>query len=194
MNKKGFTLIELLAALVILSLLMMIAVPAVLNLLSNNRKDTALEDAKKLVSAAQYKMKSNTKIKKPLSNQCNVISMEYLETSDFEEAPNGGEYDQLGSFVIIKRLPGDIKYEYYVRMVEEVDNDSYIGVSLVKYEDLSTKNSRNLINGITVPIFDIYPDPDLNALKSKIMDISYDGGTVGSKICTGGISEVYYLE
>ena len=147
-NNKGFTLIELLAALVILSILMMFAVPTVMNLINNNRIDTYLEDAKRLVSNTEYKVRSDTKIKKPNNNECIAISMEYLQSADFDAAaPNGGSYDQSASFVIMKNV-GNFQYEYYVRLVEEVDENSYIGVNFAHYDDLSKKNSNRLVNPI----------------------------------------------
>ena len=39
MNNKGFTMIELLAAMVLLSILMLVAVPTVLNLMDQTLRD-----------------------------------------------------------------------------------------------------------------------------------------------------------
>lgn len=47
-NKKGFTLIELLAVIVILSIIMVIAVPQILNVIQNSKK-TAWESNVKLI-------------------------------------------------------------------------------------------------------------------------------------------------
>ena len=55
LNKKGFTLIELLAAMVILAAIMVIAVPNVMGILNNSKADAYVEDAKKLLSLAEYK-------------------------------------------------------------------------------------------------------------------------------------------
>ena len=60
MNKKGFTLIELLAVVIILGVIMTIAVPNVLSMLDRNKKDTFIENAKTMVTQAEYTLRSNT--------------------------------------------------------------------------------------------------------------------------------------
>ncbi len=52
MNKKGFTLIELLATILILSLLMLVAVPNVMSTIDKNKQDTYVEDAKRMITLA----------------------------------------------------------------------------------------------------------------------------------------------
>ena len=46
MNKKGFTLVELLAVIAILALLVIIALPNVLSMFNNAKKDLFLTEAK----------------------------------------------------------------------------------------------------------------------------------------------------
>lgn len=50
-NKKGFTLIELLAVIVILSIIMIIAVPKILDVIENSKKSAAISSAKGYVKA-----------------------------------------------------------------------------------------------------------------------------------------------
>ena len=59
MNNKGFTMIELLASMVLLSILMLTAVPTVLRVMDDSRKTTITNDAKKFVSNVEYKIKHN---------------------------------------------------------------------------------------------------------------------------------------
>ncbi len=56
MSKKGFTLIELLAVIVIIGLISLIAVPNMLGISEDVRKEQMLDDAKKLISLAKMKI------------------------------------------------------------------------------------------------------------------------------------------
>ena len=55
-NKKGFTLIELLAAVVILGILMLVAIPRVSKYIDNSRKDAFVDIAKAYIQDARYKV------------------------------------------------------------------------------------------------------------------------------------------
>ena len=88
-NKKGFTMVELLAVIVILGILMGVALPKVLGLLDSNKKKTYIQDAKKLISRAQYMVTSeNTKIDKPDPDDCIVLSLGFLDDGSFDSPPN----------------------------------------------------------------------------------------------------------
>ena len=52
-NSKGFTLVELLAVLAIIAIIGMIAIPNVISVVDNNKKDLMLQDAQKMVSLAK---------------------------------------------------------------------------------------------------------------------------------------------
>lgn len=52
-NKKGFTLVELLAVIVVLAIIMIIAVPSVLNSMTDARRNSFVVYAEKLINSAQ---------------------------------------------------------------------------------------------------------------------------------------------
>lgn len=144
MNKKGFTLVELLASLIILSLLMTVAVGSVLRVIDSNRKELYVEDAKKLITQVEYTVRANKLgIVKPSSGNCIVVSLGYLETTDFKKAPSGGEYDHLASFVVLKNQ--NFNDVYYVRLIENLDNSSFRGISIASLDNLKGGNGKNKV-------------------------------------------------
>lgn len=58
-NKKGFTLIELLAVIVVLSIILIIAVPSVLNAIESSKEKTKYTAAKEIVEIASVYMTEN---------------------------------------------------------------------------------------------------------------------------------------
>lgn len=146
LNKKGFTLIELLAALVILGLLMAVAAPNVLGIISKNRNATYVEDAQKLVARAEYTLRSDPKITKPAKGQCVVFTLGYLDDSEFNNPPYGGGYYATYSYVVVKReVSGGVsKYNYYVQLIEQMPKRSNSnedrGIKLINIDTLSEDN------------------------------------------------------
>ena len=55
LNKKGFTLIELLAVIVILAILILLAMPSVLSIMENARKNAFITEAQSFTKAANTK-------------------------------------------------------------------------------------------------------------------------------------------
>lgn len=151
LNKKGFTLVELLAAMVILAAIMVIAVPNVMGILNNSRANAYVEDAKKLISLAEYKFRSdNTSVKRPdKGGHCIVMTLGYLDNSELENAPNNGAYDKEKSFVIIKNAGvsgGKNEYVYYVQIVENLEKGGGTrGIPIKSYGDLYGEEAKNLV-------------------------------------------------
>ena len=84
--KKAFTLIELLAVIVILGIIMTIAIPNVIATLDKNKKETFIEDAKKVISSAEYKIRTDTKIEYPDQYSITVLKLSITSTSIMEES------------------------------------------------------------------------------------------------------------
>ena len=146
LNKKGFTLVELLAAMVILAVIMVIAVPNIMGILTNSRANTYVEDAKKLLSLAEYQFRGHPELR-PAKNACIVMTLKYLDNSELKNAPNNGEYDQTNSYVLVVNKPesGKNKYVYYVTLDEKLDNGTHRGIASKSYDQLYGEEASDLV-------------------------------------------------
>ena len=145
MNRKGFTLIELLATIAILALLMLVAVPNVMSTIDKNKQNTYVEDAKRMITLAEYEVRSNTDIELPTNGNCIVIPLGNLDLSDFNEGPEGGSYDLQNSYVVVARNGNS--YEYMATIVENFDGDTR-GIPLMSRDDLNKESAgKNVAKG-----------------------------------------------
>lgn len=182
MNKKGFTLVELLAVIVILGVIMVFGIPLLINLLSNSRNKIYVEDAKKLISKAEYKMKSSSSyIEKPDPGDCIIISLLYLDDGEFDNPPNDGEYLKENSFVVVKNT--GTKMEYAVMLVEHTKKKGYIGVGLSRYEALIPNTATKKVKG--------FKATDLKTVGSDITKSYINSKISGFLSSTGTISASY---
>lgn len=169
-NSKGFTLIELLGAIVILGILIGVTVPIIVSLLDTSRNKMYINDAKKLVTQAEYKLKSNSSsIEKPDEGDCIAVSMVYLDSSDFDNPPNEGSYEKESSFVIIKNNGG--KLEYSVTIVEKLKKGGYKGVELVRDSVLLGNNAlSHVVNFKKSDLIKIETDVNKGYINEKLGD------------------------
>ena len=137
MKEKGFTLIELLGVIVILSLVMLIAIPNITSTLERSKKEQYLTDATKFVSLVEYNLKKGD-IDKPGQNQMFKITLRCLNTNDIDKDPENKPYELDNSYVIIARKDGYLVY--YVNLLVSKGNNKYKGVVLENLDDLD-KNS-----------------------------------------------------
>lgn len=140
MNHKGFTLIELLATMAVLAVLMLLAIPNVIGVVQKNKNNAYIEDAKKLVTLAEYKINSDPNVK-PTKGKSVCLYMEYLDLSnELDEPPNGGKYDRNNSYVHVTKQEGELKYK--VQLIEK-KNDISIGLAQITREELFQDNATS---------------------------------------------------
>lgn len=83
-EQKGFTLIELLAVIVILGIISAIAVPSILNIIDNTKRDAHAANAEQMKSATKLAVTSNT----TLQTGVHYLTLEYLESESYLDKVN----------------------------------------------------------------------------------------------------------
>lgn len=168
-NIKGFTLIELLATLVILSIIMLVAVPSTISVLDKNKKETYVSDAKRLVALAESEIRNNEKLDVEY-NGIIVFPFNQLDDGSFEKDPDSTAYNTKTSFVIAhkKGTAEDYQFVYYVQMYGKKR-----GVSFSDVKSLERGSVKNVLS----TDFDIENQDDL---KTFLSDGKVDGFSASS--------------
>ncbi len=107
----------------------MVAIPNIVGVVRNNRNKQYVEDAKKLVSLAEYKVRSNPSIMD--GHACIRLTINYLGEEEFDSSPSG-KYDFNQSFVDVEIIDSEYKYSVITK------DDKSMGI---KYTD-----SKELFN------------------------------------------------
>lgn len=124
-NKNGFTLIELLAVIAVIAMISLIAIPNIVGLQDGIRKDQMLDDAKKLISMAKYKVNTDYDVRNFSKNSggitCNSsqksceMSFQALNTSgDIKQDPDSTDGDNYISGYVRYSNSGVVKYCVYL--------------------------------------------------------------------------------
>ncbi len=99
--RNGFTLVELLAVIVVLAIIFAIAVPNVIHIIDNTRKDSFLSTASMMIKSARTKMSSNAKYV-PSAGYVKAILLTNLDMDSAEKDADGGTYGA-NSYVYIAK-------------------------------------------------------------------------------------------
>ena len=94
-----------------------------------------------MISNAKYKMTGNNGVVRPASNQCIVMSLKYLDNSEFDNPPNGGTYDTTQSYVVIKREGK--RYKYFVRLAEKLEDNTLNGIEMIEESKLEEDDVKD---------------------------------------------------
>ena len=143
MKQKGFTLVELLAMMVVLGVIMAVTIPNISGIVKGNKEEIGVEDANKIVNAAQQKISTKKASYPSGTNACIVMTMEFVDSNgDFKKGANDYPYDKGESYVVVKKVSvgsGTSKYKYYFRLAEKESDTVYYMVGFYDY-DVYSKN------------------------------------------------------
>ena len=138
MNKKGFTLVELLAVLAVIAIIGAIAIPNVISLMDNNKKDQIINDAERLISLAKNAVAADIDFRRS-SESYKIYPMSVLDSKNsINPDPDGGDYDRDHSYV---KYTKDLGYcVYLLGTKRSVKNDAD---SCVKEENLNRSSVKD---------------------------------------------------
>ena len=130
MNNKGFTLVELLAVIVILAIILLVAVPNVLNVIERSKEDSYLSSTLMIENAAElYLISNNSELPSDIGTEVRITLNELLEEDYLTSIPvdprNNEEMDTNLSVVITKISNNEYTYDFesYVQVTVGTSGD-----------------------------------------------------------------------
>ena len=142
-NKKGFTLVELLAVIVIISILMLLAIPSVIRYVESSKEKTFIEDAKTIASTAKtnYAAGDDELIQGVVDTKSRVSYSQEAINSLLDKKLGKNSYQSNYKYfgVVMIKLEdelGDLKYEYRICLIDDAGN----GFNYTRLEDLDSEH------------------------------------------------------
>ncbi len=165
MKNKGFTLVELLAVIVVLAVILAIAIPSVLNIIEQSRKDVFTKSEDMLANAAKTYLTSNNSLLPTNIGESSVIYLTTLVNEKIIESikdpRDNSECNKDNSVVKIYKI-GDNKYQYdaylectnYQTDITNPDivatvNGTSVGVKV--YDESGFTIGKNIVDRVVLP-------------------------------------------
>ena len=145
MNKKGFTLVELLAVLAIIAIIGMIAIPNVISLMDNSKKDQMINDANRLISLMKNHINADREFRAGTAASKKVWMGTLDPNGSINPDPDGFNYHREigegkgGSYVIYYRNGSYCVYLKGEKRVIQTDSKG-----CVKEENLSRSSVKDV--------------------------------------------------
>jgi type IV pilus assembly protein PilA len=110
-NRNGFTLVELLAVIVVLGIILVIAIPNVLGIIDNARKDSFAATAKMMASQAKTVAATHAAYLPSANSRGKLIPWTELDLENTSKDVDNGSYDTTNSYVVVvKDSTGAMRY------------------------------------------------------------------------------------
>ena len=175
MKNKGFTLVEVLAMLVVLGIIMGITMPNITGILENQKVNTIIGDAKKMISSAKTEVSTNEDIILPKDpNSCIILPLDLIDkSSDIKADADDEVYDRYNSFVLIAK--DDKQYKYHVRLTAIRSDTKFYGILDATESKLSSDDTSYIKE---------FSSSEFSSIKKGDTSINFESNDL-FKICKG---------
>ena len=150
MNKKGFTLIELLAVVVILSIIVMITTPNIMNIADNSKNKLFITDVREFASKAIYfysqeQYKNDDRYFEKINDNTYKVYLKNIDSIKEKKDAYGNKYNFSNSYVTFIEPTSqdglnDSVVKIYIESCDNNENCHYI--CNVNIDDLDTNSIK----------------------------------------------------